>query len=90
MKMLMTHDYNVRAQIAYNLTDALEELSHIIEMFGPEAEIDEDGFRARMAHLYWHLNTAWNMRNVSGDEFQLAGKGQLNAWGQFPGDLEPL
>lgn len=84
----MTEDYNVRAQIAYNLQDAQEELSHLIQAFHPESDIDEDEFRVGMAHLYSHLNTAWNMRNASGKDFEAAGGEQLRAWKQFPTDIK--
>jgi hypothetical protein len=86
----MKQDYNVRAQIAYNLEDAHEELTRIIELIRPDSEIDEDEFKVRMAHLYKHLNTAWNMRNMSGDEIDSANGERLDAWGCFPHDLEPL
>lgn len=86
----MTKNYIVLAQIAYNLQDAGEELSKIIEMIRPNEEIDENEFNVRMAHLYNHLNTAWNVRNLDSDDFESANEEQLNLWKKFPKDMTPL
>lgn len=86
----MSLDYTVMAAISYNLEDALEELTHVSEMFRPNAEIDESEFKVRMAHLYSHLNTAWNLRNVTETELELASSEQMSSWSRFPTDLEPL
>ena len=78
------------AAISYNLEDALEGLTHISEMFRPNVEIDESEFKVRMAHLYSHLNSAWNMRNVSETDLESATSEQMNVWSRFPTDLEPF
>jgi hypothetical protein len=86
----MMDDYAVRAHCSYNLADALEDLGAIDEMVRPNVEIDEEEFRVRMAHLYWHLNSVWNSRNLSSEELDAADHGRLNELGQFPKDLEPI
>lgn len=86
----MTKDYVVIAQIAYDLQDASEELSAIIELIRPNEEIDEDEFNVRFAHLYSHLNAAWNVRNLSSEELESADGEQSDAWKEFPKDLKPL
>ena len=86
----MTNDPVVLAQIAYDLQDASEELSAIIELIRPDKEIDEDEFNVRFAHLYWHLNSAWSVRNLIGEDLDSANDEQLNLWGEFPKDLKPL
>lgn len=82
--------YTVRAAISYNLEDALEELAQISEMFRPDVEVDESEFKVRMAHLYSHLNTAWNMRNTNEADLESADSEQMNAWSRFPTDLDPF
>ena len=84
---VMNQDYETLAYITWNLEDAQEELSRILESIRPGAEIDEADFRARMAHLYSHLNTAWNVRNASASDIDAADGEQLNAWKRFPGDI---
>jgi hypothetical protein len=86
----MTKDYVVVAKIAYDLQDASDELSEIMELFRPNIEIDEEEFKWRMAHLYNHLNTAWNVRNLSDNELEFADGKQIDLWKEFPKDLEPM
>jgi hypothetical protein len=85
----MKLDYETHAYIAWNLEDALEELSRINEMFRPEVEIDEAEFKVRMAHLFSHINTAWNVRTASAEEIDSASGEKLRTWSRFPADLEP-
>ncbi len=86
----MNLDYTVISAISYNLEDALEELAHISKMFHPNVEVDESEFKVRMAHLYGHLNTVWNMRNVSETDLESASSEQRDAWSRFPKDIEPF
>ena len=85
---MMNLDYTVKAAILYNLEDAQEELAQIMgEMLRSQAEVDETEFKVRMAHVYSHLNIAWNMRNVSETDLESADGEQMNAWSRFPTDL---
>ncbi len=86
----MMDDYEVRAHCSYNLGDALEDLESINELVRPNIEIHEEDFRVRMAHLYWHLNSAWNSRNLSSDELAAADGERINELGKFPTDLDPI
>ncbi len=86
----MTKDYLVLAQIGYDLRDAIEELQKIIELSHPNTEFDEDEFNVRMAHLYSHLNTAWNVRNLVEKDLETADGNQLNLWKEFPKDITPM
>ncbi len=85
---MMNLDYTVKAAILYNLEDAQEELVQIMdEMSCPQTEVDETEFKVKMAHVYSHLNTAWNMRNISETDLESADAEQMNAWSRFPIDL---
>ena len=86
----MMDDFEARAQCAYDLQDALEELQEIVEMVRPDNELDEMDFRVSMAHLYCHFNSAWNRRNLSSEELKTADHDRMNEPGQFPTDLKPL
>jgi hypothetical protein len=86
----MNQDYETRAYITWNLEDAQEELSRVLEGISPDAEIDEAEFRSRMAHLYSHLNTAWNVRDASAKDIDSANGEQIRAWSRYPADLEPF
>jgi hypothetical protein len=86
----MTNDYCVNASIAYDLSDAREDLESIINLFQPNEKVDEVEFRVRMSHLSYHINLAWNKRNLTDNELELTdGKG-LNRLAQFPLDITPL
>lgn len=86
----MNKNYLVLAQISYDLHDASEQLSEIIKLIQPDAEIDENEFKWRMAHLYSHLNTAWNIHNLTNEVLESADGKQLDLWKEFPKDLKPL
>ncbi|HEV8592404.1 MAG TPA: hypothetical protein VGQ55_09905 [Pyrinomonadaceae bacterium] len=86
----MTDDYVVHASIGYDLIDAHEELDEIMKLFVPHEKVDEGEFNSRMAHLYSHLNSAWNKRNITESQLELADGEQLNKWTAFPTDLMPL
>ena len=74
------------AMLMYDLDDAREDLESLLtEMRNDDAEVNEEYFRIRLSHIYWHLNRAWNRRDVPDD---LLETDDLNA-GQFPLDLEP-
>lgn len=86
----MSRDYETRAYIAWNLEDAHEELSRILAEMRLAAEVDEAEFSIRMAHLYGHLNTAWNVRNMNASDIDSAGGEKLEEWKKFPKDIEPV
>lgn len=86
----MTEDYVVQAHIGYNLQDAKDELSKLIDMIHPDAVMDENEFNVIFAHLYWHLNSAWNTRNLKVDDLESADSERMNMLAQFPNDIKPL
>lgn len=77
------------AQIAYDLQDAAQELSEIMKLISSQTAIDKDEFNVRMAHLYSHLNTAWNVRNLTSNDLDSADGKQRDLWMKFPEDLTP-
>jgi hypothetical protein len=84
----MNQDYETRAYITWNLEEAQEELSRILESIRPSTEIDEAEFRTQMTHLFSHLNAAWNVRNMNASDFDTAIGEQRIAWMRFPQDIE--
>jgi hypothetical protein len=71
----------------YELADAQEQLNEIVDRFTPDAETNESDFQVWFAHLYGHLNTAWNMRHCSAQDHDSADGKQLDKWKQFPTDM---
>lgn len=70
-----------------HLSEALEELTRIVERLGTH-EVDEDYLRASLAHLYNHVNTAWNARDASEDCYRHFSEEQFFKWRAFPGDID--
>jgi hypothetical protein len=58
--IIMNKDY-----ILFHLNEACEELTRTIQELQDNSEYDTEEFKVAMAHLYNHINTAWNARNLS-------------------------
>lgn len=80
------------AMLMYELEDAHEHLGNLIR----DMRADEIDFRIQLAHIYAHLNRAWNLREkddawhdalTTTDPLQDA---EYEAARAFPTDLEPL
>lgn len=74
--------------ILFDLQDAHEDLTRIIADLKDDPDCDETEYRIDMAHLYHHINSAWNARHATVDE--IGAEGKYKKWGQFPQDIEPL
>lgn len=80
------------AMLMYELDDAHEHLGNLIR----DMRADEADFRIQLAHVYAHLNRAWNLRQKDDawhdaltrtDPMQDA---EYEAARAFPTDLEPI
>jgi hypothetical protein len=74
------------AMLMYDLEDAQQDLGSLLTEMQNDPGFDEESFRTRLGHIYWHLNRAWHRRNVA-DE--LSEDEEAKA-GQFPNDLQPV
>jgi hypothetical protein len=70
----------------YDLDDAREDLESLLAQMQDDPAFDEACFRIRLGHIYWHLNRAWNCRNVLDDQLENI---DANA-GRFPDDIAPI
>lgn len=73
------------ALLMYELTDAREHLSDLIDGMGESEDDDETGYAVLLGHVYSHLNRAWNNRNAKA--------GLESRWlehSSYPDDLQPL
>jgi hypothetical protein len=73
------------ALLCYDLDDAREHIEKLVTAMSEDPAFGEIEYRIGMAHVFAHLNRAWNARNVTGD----LSKSQLNTLSGFPSDLEP-
>lgn len=74
------------AMLMYDLDDAREHLETLMVAMQSDPEFDEECFRVRLGHIYWHLNRAWHRRDIMDDQSDDEDVGS----GQFPNDLEPI
>jgi hypothetical protein len=76
------------ATLMYELEDAQEHLENLCRELNSNSDYDEIEFQIDMAHIYSHLNRAWNGRNAT--EKQSENDVLWHQWSQFPADIEPL
>ena len=70
----------------HELADAYEHLGDLIKEMQEQGKIEVESYAVDLAHVYAHLNSAWNSRNFEGEM-------TYEDWEKFrsyPGDLEPL
>ena len=70
--------------------DELEDahLSNLCKELNSTKEYGNIEFQIDIAHVYSHLNRAWNGRNTT--EKQSDDKSIWHQWSQFPTDINPL
>jgi hypothetical protein len=73
--------------VLFHLREVQEEIArtiHLLESTPEDADIE---FEIGMAHLYHHLNTAWNSRHAEPDHTANQSFDEFYAWRKFPTDL---
>ena len=76
-----------RGHVLLHLAEAQEEIAKTLEDIRTTPDYDYGEFWVAMQHLYHHLNTAWNARDVPEERVNAATDADFNRWGQFPTDL---
>ena len=76
------------ATFMYELEDAQEHLLTLCKQLNSNNEYGDIEFQIDLAHVYSHLNRAWNGRNAT--EEQSDDESLWHQWSQFPTDIEPL
>lgn len=79
----MNRDY-----VLFHLKEALEEINKTIKEITTEADYDDSEFSVAMAHLYHHINSAWNARNASDEEAKECSEANFQIWRHFPTDID--
>ncbi|MDB6119226.1 MAG: hypothetical protein JWO08_3007 [Verrucomicrobiaceae bacterium] len=77
-----------RDAVLFHLTEAKEELDRTIAEVAGNPEYDYGEFVVAMGHLYQHLNTAWNGRDVSEERFSQCTQEDFDAWRKLPSNEE--
>jgi len=76
-----------RNVILFNLREAQEEITKTITDLETEVDYSEATFSIAMSHVYHHVNTAWNARNSTEEQWKNCSDEDFNKWGGHPNDL---
>jgi len=79
----MNKDY-----VLYNLREAAEELGRTIAEIEVDSDYGDEEFQIAVAHLYHHVNTAWNARHASAIQVEACVAADFARWRQFPPDID--
>ena len=79
-----------RRAILFHLKEAREELDRTIAEIEKDRKYADSRFIFNMGHLYHHLNTAWNARNVSDKRHWKCSDKDYYNWEKFPKNSELL
>lgn len=81
-----SENYVEWALLIEELDEAKEHLEKMIFSMIEEKDYEESDFRIDLAHIYAHLNRAWNSRNIKSE----LNDDEFSALSKFPIDIEPL
>ena len=70
-----------------NLEEAEEDLRKLVEQLKAGQEPSFEDFHVAMAHIYHHLNSAWNGRYISDAEWRDCTDENYDKWQKMPRDL---
>jgi len=73
-----------------HLREAAEQLNDTIQAMNNDADYDIGDFRVEMSHLYNHLNTAWNGRDQTDEQFKECTDEDFSRFRKFPTDEDLL
>jgi hypothetical protein len=76
-----------RGWILAHLREAHEELTRTIAEMEADTEYSEVEFEIALAHMYNHMNTAWNSRNIDSHRIAECSDDDFYAWRDFPQDI---
>ena len=76
--------------VLFHLNEAHDALDQTIKDLESDPEYGEGGFLVDMAHLYHHVNSAWNARDSTPEQSRICSREDFNKWSRYPDDLEVM
>jgi len=77
-----------RKVILSHLREAAEQLNETIQRLESNAEYGVEELEVEMGHLYHHLNTAWNGRDQTDEQFKKCTDEDFARFRRFPKEAE--
>jgi hypothetical protein len=77
-----------RDYVVYNLKEAEEAIEQILRDIASTPHYSEVELAIGIAHVYHHLNTAWNAREADPDRVERCSDEDFRQWRKFPEDIE--
>jgi hypothetical protein len=74
--------------VSFHLREASEELNRTLAEVEGGDEYDVEELRVAMGHLYHHLNTAWNGRDQTDEQFKKCTDKDFQQFRKFPTEAE--
>lgn len=74
--------------ILFNLKEAQEAIDRLLEQIQASQEYSFEELEVDIAHVYQHVNTAWNARAESDTASNQCSQEDFDRWRQFPSDLK--
>jgi hypothetical protein len=81
----MTREY-----ILWHLRKAIDAITTVIQEIESDPEHGEEELRIDVAHIYHHINTAWNARDASKERIEECSQKDFDEWREFPDDIDPV
>jgi len=70
--------------VIFHLREAAEQLNKTIQSLASNQDYSSEEFQVEMGHLYHHLNTAWNGRDQTDEQFQNCTDEDFTRFRKFP------
>jgi len=73
-----------KAHVLFHLKEAADALSSMINEIESDVDYGLGNFRPDMSHLYHHINTAWNARDVTDLQAEECTESDFENWQRMP------
>lgn len=70
--------------VLFHLREAAEDLNEKIKEFEQDPDFDKTGLQLALGHIYHHLNTAWNGRDQTEEQFRECTDTDFDRFRRFP------
>ena len=77
-----------RNVVLFHLREAAQQLNETIQSLASDGAYGAEEFQVEMGHLYHHVNTAWNGRHQTEEQFRKCTDADFAQFRKFPNQSE--